>query len=96
MLSKFLKKDKRGGYISSSQQKKAVEYSHHGEWPPFFKFVGICLGLLKKKWLSWNGAFNAFIVLVLWFVFIKKRCAFHLLWVVYKRLERLERVGLKA
>ena len=70
----------------------AIETSK--EWPTFFSFVKICLSLLKRRLVSLNGVFNMLIASILYYIIVKKKCLFNLMWMVYKRLEKLERAHL--
>lgn len=92
MLNKFLRKDnqKRGGYISAGAKPKIVKEDLRVK-PGVWRFVTMCVGLLRKRIFSLNGLFNAVILSILWYICVRKQCVLHLVYWVYKRMEKLER-----
>jgi tetratricopeptide (TPR) repeat protein len=94
-LNRFLKKDKRGGYISSNNHKKQREDPEEApsRWPGLYKFVRICLWLLRRSVLCWNGTFNMVILALLYYFIVQKKCLFKLFYILYKRVERYERMA---
>jgi hypothetical protein len=58
--------------------------------PGVFAFIKICLKLIRKQLFSKNGMFNFVIFAILYYIIVRKRCLSHFLWMLYKRLKRME------
>jgi len=58
--------------------------------PGVFAFIKICLKLIRKQLFSKNGMFNFVIFAILYYIVVRKRCVSHFLWMLYKRLKRME------